>query len=226
MTIHHAPETLLADYASGSATPGLSLLVATHLTYAPEARARVSEFEAIGGAALQAAPQATVSEDLLTATLAALDARPCRSSECEGGADATASVLPRRLRADGDSDVLPAPIRRALNGASPQWRFRLPGVSEAMIDGYDGEQVSLLRARPGASIPQHTHEGREITLIMQGALADGDRVYRRGDVAMNDEHDDHRPRIIGDETCICLIVMEGSLRFTGRFSRALNLLGE
>ena len=40
------------------------------------------------------------------------------------------------------------------------------------------------------------------------------------------EEDDHRPKILGDETCYCLIVQQGSLHFTGRFSRVLNLLGE
>ncbi len=42
---------------------------------------------------------------------------------------------------------------------------------------------------------------------------------------MSDEDVDHRPRIVGPETFLCLLVLEAPLRFTGRFSRVLNLLG-
>ncbi|MEM6973408.1 MAG: ChrR family anti-sigma-E factor [Pseudomonadota bacterium] len=217
MTMHGAPMALLTDYASGSATPGLSLLVASHLTYAPSARAKVAEMERLGGALLRDAKPRDVGSDLLARTLGKLDHLPCARAE--------ARVTPRHTH-DDELDRMPAPLRRALNGTAPRWRFRLPGVSEAVLDSFEGEHVSLLRARPGAKIPQHTHEGREVTLVMQGALADGDRVFKAGDVAVNDEDDDHHPSIVGEETCVCLIVMEGSLRFTGRFSRALNLLGE
>ena len=51
-------------------------------------------------------------------------------------------------------------------------------------------------------------------------------MFRAGDLAINTEADDHKPRIIGDEVCYCLVVMDGGLRFTARFSRALNLLAE
>ncbi len=57
-------------------------------------------------------------------------------------------------------------------------------------------------------------------------MEDRGQVYRRGEVTLADEHDDHRPRIVGSEMCICLVVMTGNLRFTGAFSRVLNLLGE
>jgi anti-sigma factor ChrR (cupin superfamily) len=50
-------DAILADYASGALPSGMSLLVAAHLTFSPEGRARVAGFEAIGGALLEDADQ-------------------------------------------------------------------------------------------------------------------------------------------------------------------------
>jgi putative transcriptional regulator len=130
--------------------------------------------------------------------------------------------------AERSPSPLPHPVVDRLGVAfdSIPWKFQLPGVSAYDFDGFGDEKVQLLRAKPGAKVPQHTHEGPEMTLVMQGSLMDGGIVYNAGDVAVNDEDDDHRPEIIGDEVCYCLIVQQGDLKFTGRFSRLLNYLGE
>lgn len=217
MTTKKAPEELLEEYAAGSASPGVSLLVAAHLTHAPASRARVREYEQVGGALLHAERPAELSETALSRAMAMIDQpeddepprQPARPARVEGGP--IPAVVMAHLGTDFDS--IP-------------WKFQLPGVSAADLPGFEGEEVSLLRARPGARVPQHTHEGRELTLVLQGCLSDRGIDYRKGDVAVNDEDDDHHPQITGDETCYCLIVQQGNLRFTGRFSRVLNYLGE
>ncbi len=206
-------DEILADYASGTLSPGLSLLVASHLTYAPESRARVAALEAIGGAMLSAEPPTAAPPDL-AATLARLD-----------GAPDPAPAPPARR----PGSVLPAPLLAELGAdeTALKWKFRLPGLSECVLDGFgEDEEVSILRARPGASIFSHTHSGVEATLVMSGRMLDRGRELVRGDVSIATDEVDHRPRILGTETCYCLIVMTGSLRFTGPLSRALNLFGD
>ncbi|MEL6266476.1 MAG: ChrR family anti-sigma-E factor [Pseudomonadota bacterium] len=251
MAKHYPPQEMLAAYASGSSTPGMSLLVATHLTLSPESRARVGAMESLGGILLAGERPEPVSAGTRAAVMAAIgEAGPVTGASCDLAGDAAhgmvqpdAVAAPQMTQSMPPSPAgpaisdrlegLPAPLRQAIevaDGASGSgalaWRFRLPGVSEYELPGFDDEHVSLLRARPGASIPQHTHEGTELTLVLSGQLEDQGMTYRRGDVAVCTEDDDHRPRITGEATCICLVVMDGSLRFTGRFSRALNLLAE
>ena len=207
---HRPPQEMLAHYATGSVTPGLALLLSAHLEQAEESRRIVTDLEAAGGALFGGEAPAALSGDALERVLARLY-EPTREA-------------PRAL----DAGPLPQPVVDALGvdfGAIP-WRFRLPGLSEVQLPGFGEEQVSLLRARPGAGIPQHTHEGEELTLVMTGAMQDGEEVFRAGDVAIAGEEHDHRPRIVGEEICHCLVVMSGPLRFTGVFSRALNYLGE
>lgn len=212
MTTHPPPEEMLAAYATGAATPGIALLVASHLTYAPESRRKVAAFEALGGALLAEEKPADLPGSSLDRALAALD-------------EPAASRDPVAARPNGP---LPRPVMDAVGKPFEEirWSFRLPGVSESDIGEFDGEKVSLLRARPGAAIPQHTHEGTELTLVLAGMLEDSGAVFGPGDLAVNTDEHDHKPQILGDKTCYCLVVMDGRMRFTGRFMRALNFLAE
>lgn len=214
MAAHFPDDDMLAEYVSGAASPGVSLMMACHLTFAPASRKLVAELERLGGALLSDEAGETLSDSALSQVLDRIDA-------ADGSAAAAEDERPRLL----DTGPLPRPLIDALGvgfGEIP-WGFRLPGVSEYELDGFGDEEVSILRAKPGSAIPQHTHTGREMTLVMAGALQDGGDIFRAGDIAINDEDDDHRPRIIGDEICYCLTVMNGGLHFTGTFSRALNL---
>ncbi len=213
MPEHLVPEELLAEYATGAASPGVSLLVAAQLTHSPEGRRVVQEYEQLGGVVLRGEPVAQMREDALENALAAIDAAP----------DAISDSKPR-LKAG----PLPAPVmeRLGIPFEDIRWRFRLPGVAAHDFDGFGDEKVSLLRVKPGTSVPQHTHHGVEMTLVLSGCLEDGGVEYRAGDVAINDEDDDHRPRALDGEICYCLIVQRGDLHFTGTFSRFLNILGE
>lgn len=132
--------------------------------------------------------------------------------------------LPR----SADSGPLPRAVAQAVGRrfADIPWRFRLPGVAEMVLEGFAPERVSLMRARPGAWLPQHGHDGEELTLVLAGAMADGGRVHRAGDIVAMGAADDHKPRIVGAEVCYCLIVRDGALRYSGTFGRALNFLGQ
>ncbi len=218
-------DALLAEYAAGSLPAGLSLLVASQLTFNPRGRRRVAELERLGGALLARDPagaaEAAAGPPSLDAMLARLDREGPRA---EGPRPA--------LPVPDAGNPFPAPLRAVLGegpGATPDgvaWKRLLPGLSEHVIEGFgdEHEEVSLLRARPGAPIFAHTHTGVETTLVLCGLMEDRGRTLGRGDVAIATDDDDHRPRIVGDETCICLVVMTGEMRFTGRLSRVLNYL--
>lgn len=233
-------DQVLVDYASGAISPGLGLLVATHMTYSPESRRRVADLERIGGLLMESEPEPNTPPPALSAALDRLDAvtrfdawdddahqDAPRAAADAGPADNAAAPARTPARAAAQSrGVFPAPLRAFAGGDAEDmdWKFRLPGLSECTLADVDGEEISLLRARPGAPIFSHTHSGTETTLILSGEMEDRGTVYRRGQVSIATSDDDHRPKIIGDETCYCLVVMSGEMRFTGAVSRVLNLL--
>lgn len=207
MTAGHIGPDRLLEYAAGSLPDGMALLVAAHLTFCPGCRARVARLEMLGGAVLAEAAPGVAAPDI-RAVLARID-----------GEDPPEACCP----AEPSSDALPLPLRQRLGRAGIRWRFRLPGLSEHRLPGFLGEDVRLIRGRPGTRIPAHTHCGEEATLVLAGALKDGTVICRRGDVAIADEGHEHGPEIVGDEDCICLAVLSAGVRFTGPLGRALNL---
>lgn len=210
MASKHPPDKLIALYASGEASEGVSLAVAAHLTYCPACRDRVAKAEAVAAALLPAETQDMTPPDF--------DALLARLSVAE---DTLRAPAPEPF----DAGPLPAPVADmvGVDFAKIPWRFRLPGVSEHVLTTTEGDSISLLRVRPGTAIPQHTHEGEELTVVFSGVLEDGDMSFEVGEMSVADHDVNHTPRAGGTETCICLAVVSGGLRFTGTFGRALNL---
>lgn len=202
MALAHGTPELLTAYADGSLSEGLSLLVASHLTFCPACRRRVGRLEALGGALLRDGASVAPSPSCLAGALArtaGAEAPPLAAEEPPVPAPLAASPLPAPLRA-----------RLGLAAEDICWRCLLPGLTEHCLTGFEGEEVRLIRAVPGTRILQHTHVGFEATLILSGRMRDGDRVFVRGDLALADATDDHRPQIEGPEPCLCLMALTGT----------------
>jgi putative transcriptional regulator len=212
VTTHPSDETLEL-YASGSLTEGMDVFVKGHLHFCPTCRAKVEVLEMVAGELL--------SEDIISADLSSLSFQNVLSK-----VDEQESRELKETKESIHGGVMPNMINNLIGKTSEDiaWRFRLPGISDYQISNHNGEEISLLKAEPGAKIFQHTHDGEEATLVLSGALRDGDSVLRSGDVSIVNETHTHNPSIIGNEPCICLIVMSGKVKFTGRFTRAFNLL--
>ena len=215
---HHLDDAFLMDYAAGNTSEAVSLLVATHLALCPSCRARAEQLEAVGGAMLEALAPTTVDRGALSAVLARLDAPQL---------DVSGDVRPAAQTAPAnDHDRVPSipmPLRGYLN-AEPDdlaWQPVIRGLEEYELD-VGGAKTKLLRIKPGASMPQHTHEGRELTLVLEGSYDDEIGHFGRGDVAILDDDHDHRPIAGPGPDCICLTVIDAPLRLTGRFGRFLN----
>lgn len=215
---HHHPESeLLLDYAAGKTAQAVSVLVATHLALCPTCRREVREYEALGGMLMETAAPTRLSHGALSAVLARLD------DEIE-----EASAPPSSRPLDPETvRLIPEPLRGYLADGidALPWKTRGIGVREAMLDfGDPGVRTSLVRIAPGGRILSHTHGEIERTMVLKGAYTDSTGRYARGDIGVATPELDHTPVAeMGDE-CLCLIVVEGGLKFTGPFSRLLNPL--
>lgn len=207
----HASDDLLLEYAAGSLSEPAALLVATHLALCPECRRKVWEYEAVGGALLQELPPAALQPDALERALSAIDlAGPDTIDVRETSVDPR---LPQPLRDYVGRDV-----------EAVAWRSRGRGIHEheLSVPG-EGFTTKLIRIAAGETVPRHTHEGNEITLVLSGGFTDEAGHYERGDIAFATADVDHSPQADPDEDCLCLAVTDGALRLTGPIGRFLNL---
>ncbi|CAN0594560.1 unnamed protein product, partial [Laminaria digitata] len=103
-----------------------------------------------------------------------------------------------------------------------EWRTKMPGFREYDMGEIDGCHVNLFWIKPGRAIPGHTHEGLELSLVLDGAFVDETGRYGRGDISVNDESVDHRPIAEKTVPCIGIAVTDGPLRLTGSLSQRLS----
>ncbi|MBD8686050.1 MULTISPECIES: ChrR family anti-sigma-E factor [unclassified Rhizobium] len=210
---HQVSDELLMDYASGSLGESWSLAVSTHLALCPESRQRLEAMEMTGGALLTAIEPADRSVDADWEKIRGLLSANVTPSPAKAVAPKTDdAILPEPLRsyAGGDVDKL-------------KWKQLGPGAYHFPIRTRDGEaNVRLLRIPAGKPVPEHTHGGRELTVVLSGYFKDGNDVFRRGDFEEADEDLMHQPVAGEGEDCICLAVTDAPLKFKSWVVRLLQ----
>ena len=77
----------------------------------------------------------------------------------------------------------------------------------------------LLYIPAGTAVPDHGHNGIEVTMVLQGAFEDADGRFARGDVEVATQDLSHTPVADISEDCICLAVTDAPLRFKGLIPR-------
>ncbi len=211
---HHPGPELLMDYAAGSLPEPVALLVATHASLCRACQAEIARLDALGGALFDSLDGEPLTAESMDRALARLET--CGEPDQE-------PRLPAPCAADAR---LPRPLRDYLSEgmATLSWKSLGGAVSEAaLLPDYPGIKTRLLRIKGGTAMPQHTHEGREYTLLLAGGFSDESGHYLRGDVAEADPSVDHRPVADAGEDCLCLAVTDAPLRLTGPFGRYLNI---
>lgn len=203
-------EELLAGYAVGTLPRPFHALVGAHLELSSRHHRYIAELEGAKGADLcEAEPVGFAGQDaMLAAILSQAGPLPVERARPAIVGD---SLLPPSLRTYLGLDL-----------ADIHWRFRLPGVKECIIESRDGVTASMLWVKAGRRMPQHTHDGLEATLLLQGGFRDDGSHFRRGDVSIGEHDVDHQPVADADIDCICFAVIEGETRLTGPMGRMLR----
>jgi putative transcriptional regulator len=221
------PEALLLDYAAGTAGPGISLLMAAHLSMSKESRALFATMQRIGGALLETLdddPLEQISADGILALADEADGMP--ASDPWLNRPIPARERPRKGKpATFRDDELPPPLRAVESDGRDDrgWQWLGFGVSATKLSvSTDRERTHLLWAKGGTGIPTHRHVGREVVLVLQGAFLDRGVRYGAGDVAVSEDGTIHSPRIDESEDCVCLAVTEAPVHFTGLPGLVLN----
>lgn len=213
---HHLGGEWIMAYASGALSEGEAVLVASHLSFLPDARKHIAVAEAMGGALIECLAPSPMETVALADALARID----------GMHDAPHDPRPFRPSASasqpGGGHGLPAPLHQWMGGDldALDWNFLGPGMRKATLWGdTDGQRLTMLRARPGARIPRHDHSGTELVLVLRGHFFDERGIFRPGDVNERHVNEAHAVTIGRGEECMCLALTHGPLLFESPFVR-------
>lgn len=202
---HHIPDGLVDAYVTGNLPHPFAVVVAAHLSLCDACRARAEAAESLGGALLDRITPSRISAGMQERVLAALDEAP----------------PPPAIPASG---IFPAPVMAALGGQPPRWRMLGGGIRQQILSLDAEGALRLLYIPPGRAVPEHSHGGLELTLVLQGSFSDCAGRFARGDVetARDDVH--HQPIAGPDAPCICLAATDAPLRFRAMLPRLLQPL--
>jgi len=204
---HHIPDPMLAAYAAGTLPHAFEVVVATHVSMCDTCRVSLEAHQAVGGAILESAAASDLSDGMKSGVMALLD----QSIDDQQPA-------PKR------AGIYPGPVMQALRNKAPRWKSLGFGVRQSILsDGPDGS-LRLLHIPPGRAVPDHGHNGMELTLVLQGSFHDETGTFGVGDLEIADEDLEHTPIAVEGDPCICLAATDAPLRFRTFMPRVLQPL--
>jgi len=221
---HHLSDATLGAFTAGALIESISLVVASHISNCPDCRKRQDQLEDIGGIQLQHTEPEDMSPDALQKVMIKLGKQklPLASDPANDSISSFANgSAPQRRNPE-----IPKPLRAYVPDRleDVDWKSMAPGIKYFAIAGLntaDGT-LSLLKISPGVNIPEHRHQGIELTQVLKGSFSDEIGRFGVGDIADFDDDIEHQPIADTNEACICLIATEAPLKFTGLMPRLVQ----
>jgi len=222
MIKHHPSETLLTQYCSASLSASLSLAVSIHVDMCPVCQAKVAKIEASNAEQVfsdsieQSQPLEMTSDDISDEQESSL----FDFITADNSIDEVYEVEPVAIKVNNHDYQLPRALTRISHGKFTQ----VGKLARSRVALEDGPlRSSLLHIDAGGEIPEHTHTGFEITLLLDGEFSDEEGSYVPGDFIFQDGSHQHTP--LTKDGCLCFTVVSSALHFNKGFSKLLNPIG-
>ncbi|MEM1154096.1 MAG: ChrR family anti-sigma-E factor [Pseudomonadota bacterium] len=212
MAKYHPDLDLLTEYAAGTLPLAQAACVSVHMSYCEQCRRTVSQLQDVGASLFEGLQGETVSDSVLNSVLGQLDD------------EAPLSYVASQDHASPIGKT-PAILQRLMNGDYTDlvWKKITSSLSISYLKtGDPNYEFALYHIKAGGKIPEHSHRGAEMTLVLEGGFSDADGSYHEGDFILREPGDAHAPTAVQSEDCICLAVLDAPLKFTGWKYRWMN----
>ncbi|MBS4696407.1 cupin domain-containing protein [Aeromonas allosaccharophila] len=218
----HPTDPMLRAFAADELPLPLAVGLSAHCELCPDCAARLKTFEEelaqqylASSAEHELAPRDDVALDAgFDAMLADILAQP---EPVAAPVIDLPRAQPGELEVAGHAYRLPRVLARY---RSPRWRHIGAIRQQSLPLDEMGARASLLHIEAGGRIPEHTHQGYELTLLLAGTIEDGDTLYKAGDFIWRDASHSHSPHT--PDGCLCYTVQDAPVQFTKGLSRLLN----
>ncbi|MBF7074693.1 cupin domain-containing protein [Glaciecola sp. MH2013] len=125
------------------------------------------------------------------------------------------------IELDGRTFEIPRTLTRYTKSMG-NWSRLVGKLWQAPVD-IGGETVAnFIYMEKGGSVPEHTHRGSEMTLVINGEFSDGIADYDSGDFMIMDCNNQHTPSTNADEGCLVFSIVDKPLHFTSGWARLIN----
>lgn len=215
----HPTDELLTQYVDGQLPASLSAAIAIHIEMCPHCSKIVQAKTQVQAADIFSCGENQLNEDdfdISFDTINMLDDITADDSLVEPSDAAQLSIEVKNQQFE---------LPRALNSMEINKFSGIGKISRAKVELGEGQvHTHLLYMAPSGEVPQHTHKGFELTLLLDGSFQDDMGEYNRGDFILLDGQHRHSPK--SEQGCLCLTVVSDALHFTQGISKLLNPLGK
>ncbi|WP_448211712.1 ChrR family anti-sigma-E factor [Colwellia sp. MEBiC06753] len=216
MIKHHPNLAFLGKFAEGELPASIAAAIAIHVEMCPKCQQQVKEltqsqaerqFEQLD--AVMDVPMAPTDIDAMIEQITASDEIDLAPVQRE-----------KIIAVKGTQYKLPQALT---NMAMSKWTS-IGKLARARFELDEGEvRASLLQIQAGGAVPEHTHKGFEITLLLDGSFKDEMGEYVPGDFMLLDGKHLHSPAT--DTGCLCYTVSNDAQHFTQGINKLLNPIG-
>ncbi|MBQ4835097.1 MULTISPECIES: ChrR family anti-sigma-E factor [Pseudoalteromonas] len=221
MIKYHPSKQLMQKHVAGELPVGLSVAIAAHIELCGACKLELDALESKqaeaaftnSGSYSEEAAESSTEEDL------AFEAMMNDITQLDMSSEMVPRV-PQMFDYQDKSVQLPRAIAALKLGSF----INAGKVSRARFELDEGPlRSSLLHIKPGGEIPEHTHTGFELTLLLDGSFEDESGSYVPGDFIMLDGRHNHTPKT--EEGCLCFTLVDSALHFNKGLSKLLNPIG-
>lgn len=209
MANFHPDLDLMTEYSAGTLPLAQAACVSVHVSNCKHCQRMAEQLSDIGAVLFEELEPVAVGDIQLNAVLARLDEEP-----------PLAYMKPSESRSG-----TPAILQRLMSGDFSELTWKKIGSAlriSYLQTGDQNHEIALYHIKAGGRIPEHTHRGSEMTLVLEGGFSDADGSYHQGDFIFRRPGDVHAPTALQSEDCICLAVLDAPLKFTNWKFRWMN----
>ncbi len=221
MIKHHPKFELIQAFVKGELPASLSAGIAIHADMCPVCQNKIAQLtEQVAEVSFEEAylDRFIVEDEQSLDEVADIDFDQMISDITESDeVDQVVHVSETLIDFNNTSYSLPTALSRMEFGKAAQ--IGKLARSRVLLD--EGEiHTSLLHIEPGGGVPEHTHKGFELTVLLEGSFHDESGEYVKGDFIMLDASHQHQP--ISENGCLCYTVANDALHFTQGINKLLN----
>jgi putative transcriptional regulator len=224
MIKHHPKFELIQSFVNGDLPASLSAAISIHASMCPVCQQKISLLtDQVAELNFDESYSNIVvpNNDLATEKMSAIHFDDMISAIIESdNIDFMQAVKSKTVNFKDKSYQLPIELSNMLLGKTAY----IGKLARRRIQLDENEiHTNLLHMEPNGSVPQHTHKGFELTLLLDGSFHDEEGEYVKGDFIMLDGQHLHNP--ISSSGCLCYTVANDSMHFTQGINKLLNPIG-
>lgn len=211
----HPTDKQLQQFAEGTIDQVMGIIVSAHVDMCECCQQKVREFEAEASEAVfDSVPASTGLTTELEEMMAAILADESMTPQ-------VCPIPTSRVELDGRYFQVPRALRSLID-RSEGWSHMVGRLWQASVNLTESKKGHFVFLGPGAQVPEHTHKGNEITLVVDGEFEDEYGLYKEGDFIVRNGAHKHTPKTVSDNGCLVFTVVDQPLHFTSGIARLLN----